>query len=147
MPGKMQLPGLNHVGVIVRNLDDSLRFYESAFGLTPSQRWDVQMDGTFRGQPATFSARIAYLQMGTASLELIEPVGGDSTWAEFLANRGEGMHHIGFYIPDFEQALAEAAAQGLGLLQMARFDGGGFAYFDTKRADGVVFEVVQLPGQ
>jgi methylmalonyl-CoA epimerase len=147
MSDRMQLPDLNHVGVIVRNLDESLTFYEAAFGLRPSQRWDVPMNGTFRGRPATFNARVAYLPMGSASLELIEPVDGPSTWAEFLTARGEGMHHIGFYVPDFEESLAKATAQGLEIVQLARFDGGGFAYFDTKRADGVIFEVVQMPGQ
>lgn len=143
MAEKLKVSPLAHVGVIVQDLDKSVQLYESVFGIGPFRQIELRREGTFRGQPATFSARIAIAELGPVNFELIEPLEGPSTWAEYLASKGEGLHHLGFVVPDLEEATARLADHGVASIQSAWLEQAGFAYFDPDKTTGIVFEMVQ----
>lgn len=147
MADNVQLSPLAHVGVIVRDLEKSVALYESTFGIGPFRRVELKREGIFRGQPTTFSCKIALAELGPVNLELIEPLEGPSTWAEHLATKGEGLHHLGFAVANLEQARARLAEQGIPLLQSAMTERGGFAYFDPDATTGIVFEMFQRAQQ
>jgi len=80
--------------------------------------------------------------------ELVQPLGGPSIFADHLAEHGEGLHHIGKYVPDHARAVAEAVGAGFVPLQSARgFGAGGdgaFAYFQAPGVP-VIIELIDAP--
>jgi methylmalonyl-CoA/ethylmalonyl-CoA epimerase len=79
--------------------------------------------------------------MGQIQLELIHVLEGDVFHLEFLREHGEGVHHLGFFVPDFEAKLEQAKALGFELLQTDPF-GRFYAYLDTRSVGGVIFELI-----
>jgi len=103
---------------------------------------------TLRGKDASYSMRLAFA--GEApELELIEPVDGESLYSEWLAERGEGLHHLAVVVDSLDDAIAALEAAGYPNIQsghgFAPNGKGGYAYFDTTHALGFILEAVELP--
>ncbi|MDI7277419.1 MAG: VOC family protein, partial [Anaerolineae bacterium] len=104
---------------------------------------------TYRGRPADYRMRLALGWLGPLRIELIEPLAGESVYAEFVRQHGYGVHHLGVLVDDMATALAQARAAGLEMIM----DGAGFgpdgdghyAYLDTESALGVTIELIQRP--
>src|SRR5438034_899272 len=96
------MTALAEVGVAVRRLGDAAQVYETLFGLTITERYELPAEGV----------RIAFVRSGAVDLEFLEPVGEGGPLATFLATRGPGLHHIAFRVPDIKAALAAAVAGG-----------------------------------
>lgn len=136
---------LDQVGIVVRDLQKSMEHYWNNFGIGP---WNILRfssselsDMTYRGKPGRFSSQIAIATVGAIKLELIEPLEGESTWADFLRENGEGVHHLGWYrvdnMADTIQAMEKA---GFPCLTSGRNYRSHFAYFDTTRLLGTILE-------
>jgi hypothetical protein len=85
--------------------------------------------------------------VGNSQIELIEHISGRSIYKEFLDRRGEGLHHLGFIVPDHEKVIADFAANGFPVIQSGRIGnnpGVKFAYFDTEAVIGAVMESIVL---
>ena len=91
----------------------------------------------------TAKAYLAFFQMGSLSLELIEPVGKASTWKEFLDEHGEGVHHIAFLIKGMDKVLASLDEKGISTIQKGDYTGGRYAYVDSAPALGVILELLE----
>ena len=136
---------IEEVGIVVRDLHKSMENYWNNYGIGP---WNVVhfdsaelSDMTYRGKPARFSLQLARSKVGAMDIELIEPLEGDSTWAEFLKENGEGMHHIGRYKVDDIAATIEVMEEaGFPFLTGARNYRSRFAYFDTRKIVGTILE-------
>src|ERR1700674_4103774 len=100
----MNKPVLDHIGIAVKSLDGS-RIYED-LGLSIEHVEDVE----------TQQVRTAFLSVGDANLELLEPVGPDSAVARFIEKRGEGIHHLCFRVDDLEGHLQALQAKGYRLV-------------------------------
>jgi hypothetical protein len=93
--------------------------------------------------------RIALSYLGPLRIELIEPLEGDTIYADYVRQHGYGVHHFGLLVEDMAAALAEAEAAGLAMIQ----DGAGFgldgdghyAYLDTEDKIGVTLELIERP--
>jgi len=85
--------------------------------------------------------RLATTMIGGVQWELIEPLDNESIYAQFLAQKGEGVHHIAVLAPKFEEMLAAQAKQGKDLVLSGEFSGIKVAYLDTERDLGVVVEI------
>ena len=72
--------------------------------------------------------------------ELIEPLDEDGIWARFLAEKGEGVHHVAVAAPDFEETVARAERED-GLMLSCEHSGVDIAYLDTQRDLGVTIEI------
>jgi catechol 2,3-dioxygenase-like lactoylglutathione lyase family enzyme len=123
-----------HVGIVVRDLHAVMDRYQRMFAL---DHWHLR-----EPQPG-IPLRIAYGgRAGTGlAFELIEPVPGEpSQWSEFLAQRGEGVQHIGFWTPDLLGALQAAVAEG-GTLVFGPFEQRGHTVVQVEMPPG------QLPRQ
>ena len=68
------------------------------------------MNRTYRGQPADFTARIAFAERGAIEIDLIQPLDGESNWTDYLAERGPGLYHIRRNVADIE-AIAKYLAE------------------------------------
>lgn len=148
----LRAPGtavVHQVGIVVADLDAAVAEHSLLHG---SDGWRVDVFGpgsvdelTVRGAPAEFSMRLAF--HGSApELELIQPLEGASIYAEWLAERGSGLHHLAIAVTSLDEAVAQA---GFPVLQAGRgfapAGRGGFAYFDTVDALGYLLEAVELP--
>ena len=93
---------IDHVGIVVQNLDDALATYRDALGCALLQRLAIPEQ----------NVEAAFLDTGNGTIELIAPTDTESGTARFLQNRGEGTHHICFEVPDIAAALASLQRTG-----------------------------------
>jgi methylmalonyl-CoA/ethylmalonyl-CoA epimerase len=94
---------LNHVGVIVRNLDETLKTYESIFGLKPATV-KTAMEG---------KARVAFVPVGDGEIELIQPLDPNMPQSKFLQTRGQGIHHISLSTDNIESEVDRMKKEGV----------------------------------
>ena len=135
------------VGLVVRDIERAAKAYADVFGL-PVPNVSITDEESkahtrYRSAPTQGRAKLAFFQMGPVSLELIEPIGGPSTWREFLDLRGEGVHHIAFHVKGMDQVLAYLAGKGIPLVQKGDFTGGRYAYTDSAPKLGVILELLE----
>jgi methylmalonyl-CoA/ethylmalonyl-CoA epimerase len=127
---------LDHLGWAVRSIDASRSYFETGLGLT------------FRGEEAFPDVRVAFFGAGAASVELLEPLDDSSNISDFLARRGEGLHHLALSVDDVAAALDEAQRQGMHLIDHRPHAGARgtlVGFVDPQRADGVLIQYVQKP--
>jgi methylmalonyl-CoA/ethylmalonyl-CoA epimerase len=127
---------IDHVGIAVRDIEESLRFFRDALGLeldapeeVPSQR-----------------VRAHFLQAGEAAVELVEPTADDSPIAKFVAKRGPGIHHVALKVDDIVSALAELKAKGVRLIDETPRPGAHnslVAFIHPSSTHGVLVELKQ----
>jgi catechol 2,3-dioxygenase-like lactoylglutathione lyase family enzyme len=150
-----RIASIDQVAVVVRDLDAAMVRYWTQHGIGP---WDVYTYGpqrlsvmTFRGESRPYVMKLALAFVGDTMYELIESVEGPSIYDEHLAAHGEGLHHLGYYVADIDEAIAAMAARGYALLQSGRGFGqdgdGAYAYFDTASDLGCIMEAIEQPRQ
>jgi methylmalonyl-CoA epimerase len=135
------------IGIVVKDIERTARAYADIFGMDmPKIRITDTAEIThikFRGAPTQARAKLAFFQMGSLSLELIEPVGEPSTWKEFLDEHGESVHHIAFRIKDMDKVLESLDEKGIPAIQRGDYTGGRYAYVDSAPALGVILELLE----
>jgi methylmalonyl-CoA/ethylmalonyl-CoA epimerase len=130
---------IDHVAVVVRDIDEALPRYEKLFGLTaPDGIQAVESQGV----------RLCFLPTGpepAARIELIQPTAPDSGVARFLASRGEGLHHVCFGATDLAAELARLDAAGAELIDHAPRPGaeGRVAFVHPRTLNGVLWELLE----
>ena len=130
---------VHHVAIVVRSIDASLERYRELFRLEPD------------GPPVTFASqhvRLCFLSTGpepAARLELIEPIDAESGVARFLADRGEGLHHVCFVTDDLPADLHRLAAHEAELIDREPRPGahGTVAFVHPRTLNGVLWELLQ----
>lgn len=146
----LQHVGINvicQVGLVVRDIDKSIEAYSQVFGLPkpsiiitdPPEIAKTQ----YKGEPTNAQAKLAFFDMGQVSLELIEPIGGPSTWQEFLEEHGEGVHHIAFRIKGTEQVVAFLEGKSIDVVQQGHYTGGMYTYLDSGPVLGTILELLE----
>jgi len=144
----LALPKLHHIGVTVRDVEKGIEYFSSNFNLGPFGIVESSRTGALvRGKPANYKVKQAFAQMGYALLELNQIVEGKTIQSEFLETNGEGIHHLGFLVDDLDAEVAKYEERGFNVIQ--RYDtpqkGVRFAFLDTDKVGGIVFELVWLP--
>jgi catechol 2,3-dioxygenase-like lactoylglutathione lyase family enzyme len=145
-----ELPGLFHIGWVVRDCAAAQRELAARLGAGPfvSSGQEARFDQALvHGKPTPFSLKIAFGALGGVLLELLEPLDDRSPHAEYLKAHGEGMHHLAFLVPDFDAHLAavRAARPEAELL----IDGTGpgnpvrWVYVDASATHGTVIELLE----
>lgn len=129
---------IDHVAIIVRNLEQALSFYRDTLGISPREIRDVPSE----------QVRIAFLPMGGpggSEIELLEPTTPASSLSRFLEKRGEGLHHICLEVEDIDAALREMREKGAPVLdQEPRLAAEGRAIFlHPKGTNGVLLELIE----
>ena len=145
---KLVLKEINQVCVVVKDLQKSMEYYWSTFGIGPFTIYTYEppfvTDMKLRGESKDYKMKIAFAKMGAIQLELIQPL-SESIYTEFLNEKGEGIHHIGCYVDDLDEAVAIVEKQGIKVTQSGRRPGSGYAYLDTEETMGAIFELIQRP--
>jgi methylmalonyl-CoA/ethylmalonyl-CoA epimerase len=143
------------IGVVVRDIEKAARHLTNVFGIGPFNIIDwppagrEDMPRFYYGQPAHFTARMAFLNLGNAELELIQPVSDDSIWADFLREHGEGIHHIRFNVEDTRPVMEDMAERGIQSIQHGSGirPGTTWVNFDSENLVGFIIEIMSVvPG-
>jgi methylmalonyl-CoA/ethylmalonyl-CoA epimerase len=136
----MRLPPgrVHHVAIVVRSIDDALRFHRDVLGLELEAVMDIPQD----------RVRIAFLGVGESKVELVEPTDDTTGVARFLASKGEGFHHVCYEVADLAAELRrlEAAAVELIDREPRRGAEGPVAFIHPRSGHGVLVELIEAPG-
>lgn len=128
---------INHVAIVVEDIDESLAFWRDALGLPMHELREVPVE----------KSRVAFLPLAGSEIELVQPTTDDSGLAKYLAKRGQGMHHVCLEVDDIDGMLAHLKAKGVRLInEEARTsaDGKRYAFIHPESASGVLVELYQI---
>lgn len=131
---------VDHVGIAVKSIDDTLEHYIHTLGLTLLAIEEVE----------SHKVRVAFIDAGNIKLELLEPMGGAGPVAKFIEKRGEGVHHIAFGVTDIRTRMRELRKKGVQLLQEEPKPGAGgaeVAFLHPKSSFGVLYELCDKSGK
>lgn len=143
--GGVEMPPIDQVGYVVKDLDETTRRYAPLFG--PFSFMDSPLAGVlYRGKPADVHLRIAYGSAGSVEMEFIEVLSGRSPHAEFLAAGREGIHHVRYRVPDCDATIAALRSEGLAPIWYHDMGFAKFAYLEHAARDGVLIELLELNG-
>jgi len=140
---------LCQIGIVVKNIDETLEYYRKQFGMGPFEvRYVDYPTASYYGETGGYRGKRAFFRLGAIQIELIELIDGKTIHESFLRDKGEGIHHIGFEVEDLKKAMETAKAEGFQVTQhFQRDDKSGFAYLDTDKTGGVIFELIKYPGK
>ena len=132
------LKKINHVAIVVADIDETLKFWRDALGIEMSHIEDVPSQ----------KAQVAFLPLGDSEVELVKPTTDDWGLARYLEKRGPGMHHVCLEVDDIEGMLKRLKEQGVQLINETPMNGIGgrkYAFVHPKAANGVMVELYELP--
>jgi len=132
------LKRLDHVAVLVPDLDLALAFWQDQLGLSLDHVETI----------SSMAVKIAFLPLGESEIELVQPTTEDSGLAKYLAKRGPGLHHICIEIDDIKGKLAELKEKSVRLIDeepVLMDDGRQLAFIHPKSTGGVLVELYELP--
>jgi len=125
---------VDHIGIAVKSINETLKFYEGALGIKCIGQEVVEDQ----------KVKTAFLPVGDTEVELLESTTDDGTIAKFIEKKGEGIHHLAFRVDNIEKALEELKAQGIRLIdEVPRLGAGGakIAFIHPKSTNGVLVEI------
>ena len=131
----MKIKRINHLGIIVEDLDEAVRSFTEHLGL--------ELDHV---EPYGDELEIAFLPCGETLVELIEPLTGAGSNADYLKEHGPGIQHVAFEVDDLEAALAQLAERGVKPLGGAPMPGAGgtrIAFLEPQAFGGILVELCE----
>ncbi|MBI2354543.1 MAG: methylmalonyl-CoA epimerase [Deltaproteobacteria bacterium] len=130
------LTKINHIGIAVKSLEETLPFYRDNLGMPFAGIEEV----------AEQKVRVAMLQVGESKIELLEPTSEESPVARFLEKNGPGIHHLAYEVVDIEAAIAKLRADGARMIDerpRSGAHGARIAFVHPKSSNGVLTELCQ----
>ena len=127
---------IDHVAIVVKNLDEAIEVYEKVLGVKPVKVETVPDQGV----------KAALLPVGKGGeIELLEPIDPESGVGRFLERRGEGLHHVTFEVDNVEEEIKSMMAKGMELIDKQPRMGlaGKIAFMHPKSTRGVLIELAQ----
>ncbi|GBF78045.1 lactoylglutathione lyase [Paenibacillus sp. 598K] len=138
---------ITQIGILVHDIDKVSQAYADFFDVEkPQPILTDTLDKTqaeYNGQPCAARAKLAFFNMGSLQLELIEPDEHPSTWRDYLDKHGEGPHHIAFVIEGMQEKIMLLEGKGFPLQQKGEYTGGRYAYMDTIPQLKVLVELLE----
>lgn len=132
----MKVLKLDHIGIAVKNLDETLKFYTEALGL------ELHGEEVVEEQ----KVKVAFLPVGDTEVELLESTSPDGPIAKFIEKKGEGIQHMAFKVENIEEAIEYMQEKGFRMIDKApRYGAGGakIAFMHPKSSHGVLVELSQ----
>ncbi len=131
------IKAINHVAIVVSDMEKSLSFWRDALGIQLHELRDVPAE----------KSQVAFLPLAGAEVELVMPTSDDSGIAKYLAKRGQGMHHLCLEVDDIEGMMAQLKAKNVRLINeepRLAADGKKYAFIHPEATGGVLVELYQL---
>ena len=129
----MKISHLEHIGIAVKNLDESIKFYENTLGLKCYGIEEVNDQ----------KVKTAFFKLGDTKIELLETTEPDGPIGKFIEKKGEGIHHIALAVDNVENSIMEAESKGIQLIDNKPRPGAeGFeiAFLHPKSTGGILIE-------
>jgi methylmalonyl-CoA/ethylmalonyl-CoA epimerase len=140
MPEQLRTPPgrVHHVAIVVHSIEAALALYRDLLGLPLETIMDIEPD----------HVRIAFLGVGESKVELVQPTDDTTGVARFLANKGEGFHHVCFEVGNLTEELTRLGIDGVELIDAAPRRGaeGPVAFLHPRSCHGVLVELIEAPG-
>jgi methylmalonyl-CoA/ethylmalonyl-CoA epimerase len=133
------LKKVDHIGIAVKNLDETIPYYTDTLGLSVLKIEEV----------ASEFVRVAFIDAGNVKLELLEPMSEQSAIHAFIEKKGEGIHHIAFGVAGIEERMHELREKGVRVLnEQPKLGAGGaqVAFLHPKSSFGVLYELCDKTG-
>ena len=130
----MELSYIEHIGIAVKNLDESIKFYEKVFGLKCYAVEEVKDQ----------KVKTAFFKIGETKIELLESTEPDGPISKFIEKKGEGIHHIAFKTKDINSSLKELEEKNIRLIDgqpRKGAEGLNIAFLHPKAVNGVLIEL------
>ncbi|MBM7691658.1 4-hydroxyphenylpyruvate dioxygenase-like putative hemolysin [Peribacillus deserti] len=138
---------ITQIGILVNDIETTSQAYADFFGVKKPEAIitdTVDIAQTeYRGERSEARAKLAFFDMGSLQLELIEPDHQPSTWREHLDLHGEGPHHIAFVIKGMKEKIAVMERNQMPLVQKGEYTGGRYAYMDTFKDLKIMLELLE----
>lgn len=135
----MEISHIEHLGIAVKSIEESLPYYEQVLGL---KCYNIEVVEDQK-------VKTAFFKIGQTKIELLEPTGPDSTIAKFIEKKGEGIHHIAYCVTDgVANALEEVSQKGVQLIDKAPrrgAEGLDIAFLHPKSTASVLTELCETP--
>lgn len=132
----MKLNYIEHIGIAVKNLEESIRYYEEVLGLTCYSIEEV----------ADQKVKTAFFMIGQTKIELLESTSPDGPVGKFIEKKGEGVHHIAFAVDSLEEQLDSARSKGIQLIDEVPRKGAeglDIAFLHPRSTFGVLTELCE----
>lgn len=134
------------IGIVVKDIEVASRFWAKLLGMEVPTSVETETaditNMTYRRSISPGRAKLAFFTLENITIELIEPIGGPSTWKDFLDKHGEGMHHIAFNVGDMAKSIEMLKAIGIDIEQKGDFMGGCYAYTESPGKLGTILELL-----
>jgi catechol 2,3-dioxygenase-like lactoylglutathione lyase family enzyme len=138
---------LAQVALVVRDIEESAARWARLLNVPVpnviTTAPGLSVEQTYMGVPSDARAKLAFFQLGPVQLELIEPLGGDSTWQEVLDRQGEGFHHLAFWVEGMQDSVNYLRDHGIPMVQRGDMGEGQYAYFNAEESLGVTLELLE----
>ncbi|WP_151737580.1 VOC family protein [Paenibacillus tengchongensis] len=140
-------PFITQIGILVHDIEATSRAYADFLGV---DKPEIGLTDTadiaqtrYNGAPTEARAKLAFFDLGSVQLELIEPDHEPSTWRDYLNEHGEGPHHIAFVVEGMQEKITLFEGKGFPLQQKGEYPGGRYAYMDTFKDLKVIVELLE----
>ncbi len=132
------LKKIDHIGIVVRSLDEALNLYVNTLGFEASEVLIAEKGEKFR---------TVMVSLDQVTFELIEPMGGKGGIQNFLETRGEGIHHVSLEVDDIRKEMDLLSAKGIKFLmkEPEEVTGTLVTFVHPKSTRGVLMEIAQRP--
>ncbi|RKP53885.1 VOC family protein [Cohnella endophytica] len=138
---------ITQIGILVNDIEKTSKAYSEFFGVPQPEAFLTdtldKAQTEYNGEPSVARAKLAFFDMGSLQLELIEPDEHPSTWRNYLNEHGEGPHHIAFVIEGMKEKIELLDRKGFSLQQKGEYEGGRYAYIDTFKDLKVLVELLE----
>ena len=124
---------IDHIGIAVRSIEESRKFYEDVLGLECYKVEEVPDQ----------KVKVAFFMVGEVKIELLEPTDPESPVAKFLEKNGPGFHHLAYFVDNVNEALDAVAEKGVKVIDKTSrlgADGMKIGFLHPKSTEGVLTE-------
>lgn len=138
---------VTQIGIIVNDIEKSSQELADFLGVE-KPKWQItdtfdKANTQYKGTSTQARAKLAFFNVGSLDIELIEPDNEPSTWREFLDTHGEGVHHIAFNINGMKEKVINLESSGMKLVQSGEYTGGRYSYIDSLKQLKVIVELLE----
>jgi len=144
---------ITQVALVTRDIESSAKHWAALLGVEmpkiSTSRPGNEVKMMYRGKPSNSQAKLAFLKAGQVTVELIQPLGPNTSWKKFLDEHGEGVHHIAFNVQNLAKAEGEMKSLGYEEIHSGRWDSdnGDYVYFDSTKDLGLMIELLHSDPQ
>lgn len=127
---------IDHIGIAVKSIEQSLPFYTETLGLELLGIEEVLSQ----------KVKVAFIQIGESKIELLEPLSDDGAVAKFIEKKGEGIHHVALSVKDIDERIAEMKEHGINMINETSVPGAGgaqVAFMHPKSTGSVLYELCE----